>query len=212
MAAVTQVDALPIARATRMSIHMRKKELAIVGRCMRDVYQGPMRLPNPQRVQYHGTWSWHVSTPDVSRHALNFGWRIRPGRSGHSLSSLRSSPSLPVRDIPSQAMYKCTSTRQNSLIVRTSLPRRFSHSPRNLIVSTDLARHGVAAERSNRLAQLVLDVVCGGGARFGTLPASFPLVYFGCIVCRNHRGHPHRLDSHRLVMQGNRRAPGISRG
>jgi hypothetical protein len=26
-----------------MSIHMRKKELAIVGRCMRDVYQGPMR-------------------------------------------------------------------------------------------------------------------------------------------------------------------------
>ena len=29
-----------------MSIHMRKKELAIVGRCMRDVYQGPMR-PKP---------------------------------------------------------------------------------------------------------------------------------------------------------------------
>ena len=165
MAAVTQADALPIARATRMRIHMRKKELAIVGRCMRDVYQGPIDSQNPQRVNLQ-SGSCHVSTPDVSRHALNFGWHIRPGRSGHSLSSLRSSPSLPVRDIPSQAMYKCTSTRQNSLIVRTSLTRRFSHSPRNLIVSTDLARHGVAAERSNRLAQLVLDVVCGGGARF----------------------------------------------
>jgi hypothetical protein len=28
-----------------MSIHMRKKELAIVGRCMRDVYQGPIATP-----------------------------------------------------------------------------------------------------------------------------------------------------------------------